>query len=782
MTETRATFGRQGYGARVPPRLRSGGRGGGSGARIRVLVAGAPLWALLLLVAGTSCRSASGPVQEAERAYENPVVTPVAADPSVIRGADRRYYLYATNENWGDGAGLRVIPIFASTNLTDWAFVGTVFDELPVWKQEGSLWAPDVSFHDSTYYLYYAYSKWGDPNPCMGLATAPHPAGPWTDLDRPVFCSKEIGVGNSIDAFAWDEDGERWLIWGSFHGIYAITLSDDGTRPVGEKVRLADERFEAPYVYKRGPYYYLFLSAGTCCGGAESTYRVYAGRSRNLTGPYIDAEGRDLRKGGGSLVVQGDAHWAGPGHNAVVADDAGTAWLVYHAMPRDDARLTNGTNRREALIDPLVWSEDGWPYVEGRVPSAAPRPAPVVDGSGETVRRNPILPISAADPSIAFFDGRYYLYATGAGATETGFAVWSSPDFVSWTSEGMILAFADLPWVDRNAWAPDIAERNGTYYFYFSADSRIGVATADSPTGPFTDALGEPLIPYSDDLSNIDPMAFIDDDGQAYLYWGAVPAAWLEGKVDTIYTTLWVRKLNDDMISFDGPAVPTVGTRPEGPHIEGSYVFKRDSTYYLMWSEGNWNAADEENAYRVKYATATSPMGPFAVAENNPILSSDWEAGIIGTGHNSVLKIPGEDAYYIVYHAHDGQKNADGGGPHRHVYIDRLEFNADGSIRPVRPTHRGVGALPASVALAAQERGPYHARSALTLEAVTGREHGEIEKVEFFAGDAKLGEARQAPYTFIWQDASAGYHRLTARVVKSSGETVTSAPLHVDIR
>lgn len=135
---------------------------------------------------------------------------------------------------------------------------------------------------------------------------------------------------------------------------------------------------------------------------------------------------------------------------------------------------------------------------------------------------NPVIPLQAADPHAAIFAGRCYLYATEAGATEPGFTVWSSPDLVTWTNHGMILKLGDLKWtpkVDKNAWAPAIIERGGRYFFYFSADSRIGVAVADSSIGPFQDPLGKPLLPYRDDLSTIDPMAFIDDDGQAYLYW-----------------------------------------------------------------------------------------------------------------------------------------------------------------------------------------------------------------------------------------------------------------------
>ncbi len=322
--------------------------------------------------------------------------------------------------------------------------------------------------------------------------------------------------------------------------------------------------------------------------------------------------------------------------------------------------------------------------------ASLPSPA----GNTYTTTGNPILPVEAADPTLVRFGDRYYLFATGAGAAETGFAVWSSPDLQTWQNEGMALRFSELGWAEQNAWAPDVVERNGAYYLYFSADSRIGAATADRPEGPYRDALGKPLIPFSPDLSVIDPMVFIDDEGAAYLYWGAVPASWLDGKVDTIHTALWVRKLNPDLLSFDGPVVETVATSPRGPHIEGSYVIKRNGVYYLMWSEGNWNAADDKNAYRVKYARASSPMGPFLQPPDNTILASNRELGIIGPGHHSIIREPEADRYYIVYHAHSGIPDPKEGRPLRKIYIDRLHFEADGAIRPVVPTRAGVGSLP----------------------------------------------------------------------------------------
>ena len=309
--------------------------------------------------------------------YTNPVVTPVAADPSLIRAPDGTFYLYATQDDWGEGN--HYLPIFRSSDLVRWEFVKDVFAQPPRWKKGGGFfWAPDISYHDGTYYLYYAASLWGDANPCIGLATAPHPEGPWEDLGRPVFCSEDVGVGNSIDPFVMYENGERWLVWGSFHGIYAAELGDDGTEALGEPVLLADTRFEAPYLVKRDGFYYLFLSAGSCCEGEWSTYQTVVGRSESLLGPYVDASGQDLRSGGGTPVLERNDTWVGPGHNAIVQDDAGTDWIVYHAIPKDDPRLGNGVNRRPALLDCITWV-DGWPVVnEGEGPSTAPQPAPTV--------------------------------------------------------------------------------------------------------------------------------------------------------------------------------------------------------------------------------------------------------------------------------------------------------------------------------------------------------------------------------------------------------------------
>ena len=323
--------------------------------------------------------------QSPQALYQNPVFRPVLADPSVIRGEDGYFYAYGTEDTWDDGTA-HLVPIIRSRNLTEWEFVRDAFEVKPDWKDEGWLWAPDISFHEETgkYYLYYSYSTWGDPNPGIGVATADRPDGSFTDHGV-LFTSESIGVANSIDPFYFrDDDGTPYLIWGSFHGIYGIELSADGLSTVGEKFQIADNQFEAPYIVKRGDYYYFFGSVGSCCEGAFSSYHVKIGRAESIRGPYTDRDGRDLREGGGTTILAANAvpdpegrQFVGPGHNAVVTDDAGGDWIVYHAIDADDPTLITGATRRPMMIDPLIW-EDGWPTVHLQGPGTAPQPGPVV--------------------------------------------------------------------------------------------------------------------------------------------------------------------------------------------------------------------------------------------------------------------------------------------------------------------------------------------------------------------------------------------------------------------
>lgn len=336
---------------------------------------------LLAFIAGfiflTGCQQA----EELSPTYQNPVFEPVMADPSIVRAEDGYFYVYGTEDNFGDERGQPLIPIVRSQDLIEWEYVGQALEEKPSWKDQGYLWAPDIVYQNGRYLLYYAISLWGDPDPGIGIAVSDKPEGAFEDQGK-LFTSLEIGVQNSIDPFFYEHEGQNYLFWGSFHGIYGVPLSDDGLKVTGEKFQVAGNAFEAPYIIEREGSFYFFASLGSCCQGFSSQYRVAVGRSESIEGPYLDKEGNDLLDSYGTLMIEGqplDAEgtvFVGPGHNAIVTDDAGTDWLVYHAINKDKPYLPLGATRRPLMIDPIIW-EDGWPTIENGVPSSEERRGPV---------------------------------------------------------------------------------------------------------------------------------------------------------------------------------------------------------------------------------------------------------------------------------------------------------------------------------------------------------------------------------------------------------------------
>jgi beta-xylosidase len=286
---------------------------------------------------------------------------------------------------------------------------------------------------------------------------------------------------------------------------------------------------------------------------------------------------------------------------------------------------------------------------------------------------NPLFPGWYADPEIHIFAGKYYIYPTYSSEfdCQAFFEVWSSDDLTNWQNEGVILDFKNVPWSsNRCAWAPSAIERDGKYFFYFSAGdgAGLGVAVADHPAGPFRDALGKPLIAnYPHGAQPIDAHAFIDDDGQAYLYFGG-------------WSKSIVVKLNRDMISLDGDFLEI--TPPD--YVEGPFMIKRNGVYYFMWSEGDWG----NSSYGVAYAKSDSPYGPFT--ERREILRSNPQIGN-GAGHHSVLNLPGTDEWYICYHRRPIDETH---GNHRVTCLDRLYFDENEEILPVVMTHEGVEPRP----------------------------------------------------------------------------------------
>lgn len=291
---------------------------------------------------------------------------------------------------------------------------------------------------------------------------------------------------------------------------------------------------------------------------------------------------------------------------------------------------------------------------------------------------NPIDKGWYADPEAVVFGHEYWIYPTYSAPydQQTFMDAFSSRDLVHWTKHSHVLDLADVSWGRRALWAPAVVHKDGRYYLFFGANDvhpgevgGIGVAVSDKPQGPFKDALGRPLIgEIVNGAQPIDQYVFRDDDGEYYMYYGG----W--GHCNMV-------RLSQDLLHVipfkDGSTYREV--TPKG-YVEGPFMLKRGGKYYFMWSEGGWGGPD----YSVAYAISDSPFGPFNRV--GKILQQDPKIAT-GAGHHSVIKVPGRDEYYIVYHRRplgETDRNA------RVTCIDRLEFDAQGFIRPVQMTNQGV--------------------------------------------------------------------------------------------
>lgn len=290
--------------------------------------------------------------------YYNPVINADAPDPSVIRAQDGKFYFYHTG-----------VGIYRSDNLVNWAYMGSAFSSAgkPNWEPGGGVWAPDVNYINGKYVMYYSLSVWGGEQTCgIGIATADKPDGPFTDRGK-LFRSNEIGVQNSIDPCYVEDGGKKYLFWGSFRGIYAIELSDDGLalKTDAAKQQVAGTWYEGVLIHKRGGYYYMFASGGSCCEGFNSTYVTVVGRSSNLFGPYVNKSGGKMLDNKHEYLIRGNAYFKGTGHNSeIITDDNGSDWIFYHAY-----KVGGNANARTGMMDKVTWEND-WPAVKNGVPSS----------------------------------------------------------------------------------------------------------------------------------------------------------------------------------------------------------------------------------------------------------------------------------------------------------------------------------------------------------------------------------------------------------------------------
>jgi arabinan endo-1,5-alpha-L-arabinosidase len=320
---------------------------------------------LAALAAGGVGWSQSAPPSLNERIKGD--VTPVH-DPAIIRQGDT-YYLFSTSQE-RDGKGL--IHVRTSKDLATWTRTDSVFAAMPAWARAAvpgtrGIWAPDVSKTADEYRVYYSISTFGKNRSAIGLVTTPSLEEPvWTDKGA-VVRSDSRDDFNAIDPNVFDDaQGRQWMTFGSFWtGIKLIRLDPaTGMRSAEDhKVySLARRRdpgaVEAPFVVRRDDYYYLFVSFDFCCRGAKSSYFTVVGRAKSPTGPYKDRDGKDMMDGGGFPVLHASldksGRFAGPGHPAVMAD-GGRHYIVYHAY---DVQKGGVPTLR---IQPLGWSEDGWP-------------------------------------------------------------------------------------------------------------------------------------------------------------------------------------------------------------------------------------------------------------------------------------------------------------------------------------------------------------------------------------------------------------------------------------
>lgn len=299
--------------------------------------------------------------------------------------------------------------------------------------------------------------------------------------------------------------------------------------------------------------------------------------------------------------------------------------------------------------------------------------------TAQNLSGNPVFEGWYADPEGAVFNKEYWIYPTYSAEfkDQVYFDAFSSKDLVNWTKHEKVLTNKEITWAWQAMWAPSVVENNGKYYFFFGANDiqsnsekgGIGVAVADSPSGPFKDLLGKPLIgKIVNGAQPIDQFAYKDTDGQWYLIYGG----W--GHCNIV-------KLADDFKSVvpfaDGTMFKEI--TPDN-YVEGPFMLKRNGKYYFMWSEGGWGGPD----YCVAYAIGDSPFGPWK--RIGKILEQDPKVAT-GAGHHSVIKGKGKDEYYIVYHR---RPLGDNGRDHRVTCVDKLVFGKDGKILPVKMTFKGV--------------------------------------------------------------------------------------------
>ncbi len=575
-------------------------------------------------------------------------------DPHILRGEDGCYYIVATDMNtvkngWKDNPG---IVLMKSKDLVNWTHSKIVLKE--DYKEHFSdaywVWAPQTIYDKKAkkYMIYFTLQRTGDGRKSMitYYAYANKDFTGFESEPKVLFKAKYNCLDNDII--------ER-------NGVYHMFYKGNIKNAEGKEIQNGIQQATAKKL--KGPW--------------KEDFKFIDAYADSKTG--VEGSGVFKLNDKDEYVLMYDLYGSGR-YEYQTSKDLNTFSTKPESF-RKDFFPRHGTVC-SVTKDEMEKMQQKWGYVLNR---------------SYTGQGNPILPGFHADPEILYSNktGKYYIYSTTDGKPGWGgykYYVYSSADLKEWKNEGVALdAKSDqIAWANGNLWAPaaiEVKQKNGSYkyYLYFSANpndngrKQMGVAVSDSPTGPFVD-LGQPLLAKNHPGCNgqlIDVDVFMDPvSKKPYLYWGNgfMAGAELESNMT---------KIKDETVTV---MTPKGGSLRDYAYREAPYVFYRNGLYYFMWSVDDTGAAN----YHVAYGTSKSPLGPIEVAKDPIVLIQDPQHEIYGTAHNSVIQKPGTDEWYIVYHRINKDYIHFQPGVHREVCIDKLEFNADGTIKRVVPTHGGI--------------------------------------------------------------------------------------------
>ena len=575
-------------------------------------------------------------------------------DPHILRGEDGCYYIVATDMNtvkngWKDNPG---IVLMKSKDLVNWTHSKIVLKE--DYKEHFSdaywVWAPQTIYDKKAkkYMIYFTLQRTGDGRKSMitYYAYANKDFTGFESEPKVLFKAKYNCLDNDII--------ER-------NGVYHMFYKGNIKNAEGKEIQNGIQQATAKNL--KGPW--------------KEDFKFIDAYADSKTG--VEGSGIFKLNNKDEYILMYDLYGSGR-YEYQTSKDLNTFSTKPESF-RKDFFPRHGTVC-SVTKDEMEKMQQKWGYVLNR---------------SYTGQGNPILPGFHADPEVLYSNktGKYYIYSTTDGKPGWGgykYYVYSSSDLKEWKNEGVALdAKSDqISWANGNLWAPaaiEVKQKNGSYkyYLYFSARpndngrKQMGVAVSDSPTGPFVD-LGQPLLAKNHPGCNgqlIDVDVFMDPvSKKPYLYWGNGFMAGAELEPN-------MTKIKDETVTV---MTPKGGSLRDYAYREAPYVFYRNGLYYFMWSVDDTGAAN----YHVAYGTSKSPLGPIEVAKDPIVLIQDPQHEIYGTAHNSVIQKPGTDEWYIVYHRINKDYIHFQPGVHREVCIDKLEFNADGTIKRVVPTHGGI--------------------------------------------------------------------------------------------